>query len=53
MELIITLIIWGGAVIVSYQMAEKRGLNTSYAIIGGLIFGWLAPLYYLIFRKMK
>lgn len=53
MELLATLAIWGGAIIVSYKMAEKRELDTTYAIVGGLIFGWLAPLYYLIFRRMK
>jgi len=52
MELIVSLVIWGSAVYVAYMMAEKRGLNTSYAIVGGLIFGWLAPLYYLIFRRV-
>lgn len=53
MELIVALAIWGGAIIVSYKMAEKRGLDTTYAIVGGLIFGWLCPLYYLLFRRLK
>lgn len=52
MELIVTLAIWGSAIYVSYMMAEKRGLNTSYAIVGGILFGWFTPLYYLIFKKI-
>lgn len=37
-----------GAVVLSYYMAEKRGRSTKLAIVGGFLFGLLAPLYYLI-----
>ena len=53
MEVIVTLAVWGSAVFVSHKMAEKRELDTSYAIVGGILFGWLTPLYYIIFRRVK
>lgn len=39
------------AIITAYVMAEKRGRDVRYAVVGGLLFGWLAPLYYLIVGK--
>lgn len=37
-----------GATVLAYHMAENRGRNTHLAIAGGLLFGLLCPLYYLI-----
>lgn len=49
----IYLLLWVASIVVAYKMAEKRGLDTTYAIIGGLLFGWLCPLFYLLFRRTK
>ena len=53
MEILCALAIWGGAIIVSYKMAERRELDTTYAVVGGLVFGWLTPLYYILFKRIK
>jgi hypothetical protein len=38
----------------AYIMAESRNRDVRWAIVGGLVFGWFCPLYYLIFvRKPK
>lgn len=34
-------------IILAYQMAKKRGRDTTLAIVGGLLFGVFACLYYL------
>ena len=45
------LILWACAVAVSYLMAESQGRDVRWAVVGGLLFGWFAPLYYLITKK--
>ena len=47
------LVVWFCSIAVAYKMAKKRGRDTNYAIIGGLLFGWLCPLYYLIVGRKK
>lgn len=51
MDIIITLAIWGAAIYTSYIMAKDRGRKTEWAIIGGILFGWFTPLYYLLKGK--
>ena len=39
------------ATVCAYIMAENRGRDVRWAIVGGLMFGWFSPLYYLIFVR--
>lgn len=49
-----TFIVWVCAALVGYRMAESRDRDPFWGVIGGLMFGWFCPLYYLIFiRKPK
>jgi len=50
MIIIVTLMMTIAAAIVAYNMAAKMGRNTGYAVAGAIVFGWFAPLYYLIRR---
>lgn len=43
--------IWMCAVAASYLMAENQGRDVRWAVIGGLMFGWFAPLYYLVTKS--
>jgi len=45
--------IWVAAILVAYLMAEKRGRDPRWAIVGGLLFGWFACLYYLVAGKAR
>ena len=43
--------IWIASIVVAYLMAEKQGRDVRWAVVGGILFGWFAPLYYLITKK--
>lgn len=53
MDVLFWLAIWFSAVYASHLMAEKRARDKRWAIIGGLLFGWCTPLYYLIVGDSK
>ncbi len=53
MDTFIWLAIWAGAIFASSLMAEKRERDKRWAIVGGLLFGWFTPLYYLIVGDSK
>lgn len=44
-------VIWMCAIAVAYMMAQKQGRETGWAIVGGLLFGWFCPLYYLLTKS--
>lgn len=48
-----TVIVWIAFAILAYAMAEKRGRNPKLAIVGGLLFGVFAAIYYLIVGDSK
>lgn len=41
-------VIWICAIVVAYLLAEKQGRDVRWAVVGGLLFGWFAPLYYVV-----
>ena len=47
------LIVWACAVAVSYLMAENQKRDVRWAVVGGIMFGWLCPLYYLVTKKKE
>ena len=51
MDDFVWMVIWGCSIAVAYLMAEKQERDVRYAIIGGLLFGWFCPLYYLLTKK--
>ena len=53
MEDMFWLIIWACAIATAYLMAEKQGRDVRWAVIGGLLFGWFSPLYYLLTKPKQ
>jgi len=45
------LVIWAAAIFLCFNMAKERGRSTSLAIVGGVLFGWLAVIYYALAGK--
>lgn len=45
MEFIICWLLFG---VVCYCLAEKKNKNTTWAVVGGVLFGIFAVIYYLL-----
>jgi len=43
----------GAMALLSYYMAEKRGRSPLLGIVGGILFGVFAPIYYLCVGDSK